>query len=116
MEELKVIQGDTLNVTLTIENPEELEINRVVFTCPSLNMQRDLTELNDDDLWGFVIQPAETNDLWVGRWDFDITAFTVDSERYTVIHKGQFVVEHKRDRNIQPIPPGVITGIGWTED
>lgn len=115
MEELKVIQGDTLNVTLTIENPEALDIARVVFTCPSLSIQKELTEVSHDDLWCFVLTPEETAGLWVGRWDFDITAITTDDEKYTAIHKGQFFVEHKRDK-VQPIPPGVITGIGWTED
>ena len=114
MEELKVIQGDTLNATLSIENPEALVITRVVFTCLSLSLQKDLGMLNDDDLWGFVLTPEETEDLRVGRWDFDITVFTADAERYTVVHKGQLFVEHKRD--IIPIPPGVITGLGWTED
>ena len=42
MEELKVIQGDTLSCVLTIEKPEELEISRVVFNCPSLKIQKDL--------------------------------------------------------------------------
>ena len=50
MEELKVIQGDTLNVTLTIENPEALVITRVVFTCPSLSIEKDLGMMSEDDL------------------------------------------------------------------
>ena len=115
MEELKVIQGDTLNVTLTIENPEQLQITRVVFGCPSLSIEKDLTMMTEDDLWGFILTPFETANLWVGRWDFDITVFTASGETYTVVHKGQLFVEHKREI-VQPIPPGVITGLGWTED
>lgn len=118
MEELKVIQGDTLSCVLTIEKPEELEISRVVFNCPSLKIQKDLIPSNDcEGLWGLTMSAEETVDLWIGRWSFDMTATTSNQQIYTVIHNGQFIVEQKRDRNgTQPIPPGVITGIGWTED
>ena len=118
MEELKVIQGDTLSCVLTIEKPEELEISRVVFNCPSLKIQKDLIPSDEyGSLWGLSMNADETVDLWIGRWSFDITVITPNQQIYTVIHNGQFIVEQKRDKNgIQPIPPGVITGIGWTED
>lgn len=118
MEELKVIQGDTLSCVLTIEKPEELEISRVVFSCPSLKIQKDLIPSDEyGSLWGLSMNADETVDLWIGRWSFDITVITPNQQIYTVIHNGQFIVEQKRDKNgIQPIPPGVITGIGWTED
>ena len=115
MEELRVIQGDTVNTIITITNSEEMEISRVVFSCPSLSIEKDLVMLNQDDIWNLVFTPVETASFWVGRWDFDITVFTTEEEIYTVICKGQLFVEHKR-KIIQPIPPGVITGIGWTED
>lgn len=68
MEELKVIQGDTLSCVLTIEKPEELEISRVVFNCPSLKIQKDLIPSNDcEDLWGLTMSAEETVDLWIGR-------------------------------------------------
>ena len=47
MEELKVIQGDTLSCVLTIEKPEDLEISRVIFNCPSLNIKKDLVPSNE---------------------------------------------------------------------
>ena len=120
MEELKVIQGDTLECLLTIENPEQLEINRVLFNCPSLQLAVDLTPANleDDSLWALIINSEYTVDLRVGRWGYDITAYTDDNKQYTVIHNGDFIVKHKRDRSATPtpIPPGIIGGIGYTED
>ena len=117
MEELKVIQGDTLSCVLTIEKPEDLEISRVIFNCPSLNIKKDLIPSNEcEELWGLVLNAEETVDLWIGRWGFDITAITPNEQIYTVVHNGQFIVEQKRDRHVEPIPPGVITGLGWTED
>lgn len=120
MEELKVIQGDTLSCVLTIEKPTDLTVERVIFNCPSLNINKDLVPSNTcEDQWGLAMSAEETTNLWVGRWDFDITAITSNQAVYTVIHNGQFIVEHKRDKGVPPtppIPPGVITGIGWTED
>jgi len=115
---LSVIQGDTLDVTLTIENPEALEINRVIFTVPSLQIQKDLTPLNvdNDDLWGLVIPAKETAQLRVGRWSYSITAISDNSKVYTVLFKNVMNVMYNRSKNIGPVPPYVIKGIGWTED
>jgi len=50
MKNLNVIQGDTLDVILTLENPEEIDINKVVFKCPSLALEVPMkTTLLDDD-------------------------------------------------------------------
>lgn len=49
MEELDIIQGDTLNAVITIDNPDELEISQVTFECPSLNLSYGLTEVTDED-------------------------------------------------------------------
>lgn len=117
MEELTVIQGDTLSCLLTIEKPEELEISKVVFNCPSLGIERDLIPANEcEDLWGLTMSASETENLWIGRWDFNITVTGANQQVYTVIHNGNFIVERKRKTGSTPIPPGVITGIGWTED
>lgn len=121
MKDLSVIQGDTLDLTLTLDKPNEMVIASVVFDCPSLNIKRELSELsNDEDVWGLQIAPEETSNLRVGRWDYCITATTASDDKYTVIHNGQFIVEYKREPKspVPPVPPGpgVITGIGWTED
>ena len=116
MSELCVIQGDTLDVTLTIENPEQMDIEHVYFRCPSLQLTNELIPLNtnDDSLWGFSLSPTLTVNLRVGRWDFDITALT-SSQQYTVISNGQLIVQYKRNRN-DPFTPSIIEGIGYTED
>lgn len=68
MEELRVIQGDTLDCMLTIENPEELVISKVLFNCPSLQLAVELTQaVEDDTLWLLLINSANTVDLRVGR-------------------------------------------------
>lgn len=117
MEELRVIQGDTLNATITIENPEQITITQVVFYCPSLEIEKNLGQLANynDDVWGFSLGPTETSQLRVGRWDFDIKAYTNQSQIFTVI-KGNFVVDYSRVKAIIPPSPEVISGIGYTED
>ena len=115
MKDLKVVQGDTLEYTLKIESPE-WEINRVLFNCPSLQLAAELVPSNDGE-WLLTLSSETTVDLRVGRWGCDITAYAL-GKQYTVIHNGNFIVEYKRDRGSTPtpVPPGVITGIGYTED
>lgn len=116
---LAVIQGDTLDVTVDIENPDELVLTRVVFICPSLDIQKELTKLNDpteeDNMWGFILPAQDTKNLRVGDWNFNIAAISDDSEVFTVVFKGVLHVEYNRSKNIGPVPP-INVGFGWTED
>ena len=97
---LSVIQGDTLDVTVTIENPEELVLSKVYFICPSLGLKETLTPLNlGDDLWGFTISANTTKTLRVGRWDFNIVAMADDGDVFTVLFKDQFIVHYNRAKN-----------------
>lgn len=56
MQTFCVIQGDATDVPVYIKNPVNLVIDRVVFTCKSLNIQEDLIpgevdgdKYNDDE-------------------------------------------------------------------
>ena len=69
MEEIEIIQGDSLATIVKIENPDEMNISRVVFACPSLEIEKDLIPANteDDSEWALVMSPEDTITLWVGR-------------------------------------------------
>ena len=116
---LAVIQGDTLDVTVEIENPDNLLLTRVVFSCPSLQIEKELFQLTNDaqdNMWGFILSVDETKDLRVGDWKFNITAISDNAEVFTVVFKGTLHVEYNRSKSIGPVPPYMIKGIGWTED
>ena len=117
MEELQVIQGDSVNTVVTIENPKNMDIVSVVFTCPSLDIKRFLVKTQDDDEeWLLMFGPTETINFWIGRWDFDITANTSIGQQMTVVYHGQFIVKSKRERRVNPCPTNILGGLGYTED
>lgn len=47
---LSVVQGDTLEVTLTLENPEELVIQEVNFICKTLDINTSFSPTSTDDM------------------------------------------------------------------
>ncbi len=98
------IQGDTLDVTLTIDKPEDLEVKRVVFSCPAIKLEQDLDCLEDSNtLWHLLISSEDTKDFRVGRWEYNMTAITGDDQVYTVIFKGRFDVIYKRDKDLPEV-------------
>lgn len=93
---LAVVQGDTLDVTVFIENPEQFIIEKVEFVCKSLGLREELFPVNEEDsLWGFTIEAENTKNLRVGNFSFDVTATTDGGEVYTVIHNWNIEVRHK---------------------
>lgn len=47
---LSVVQGDTLGISLALDNPEGLVIEHVHFVCKSLNIDEDFIPSNEDNL------------------------------------------------------------------
>ena len=71
MEYLSVIQGDALDVVVTVENPQGLPISKVMFVCQSLKLEKELEPaLEDDplnDIYTLSLLPSETQPLGVGN-------------------------------------------------
>lgn len=97
--DLSIVQGDTLEITLSLENPEELIIERVTFVCKSLNINEDFTPSSSDDLWSLTINPNETEEFYIGNFAFDVTAVSDSGEVFTVVHNGNLRVLHKSNKD-----------------
>jgi hypothetical protein len=72
MEHLSIIQGDTLDVVVTIEKPSEMTLEKVRFVCASLGLDEELSEaISNEDAtevgYDFSIAPEETQSLNVGN-------------------------------------------------
>ena len=52
---LSVVQGDTLGISLTLDNPEGLVIEHVHFVCKSLNIDEEFIPSDEDSLWALDI-------------------------------------------------------------
>lgn len=102
MEQLSVIQGDTLDAIVMLEKPEDLVIESVYFKCPSQELNEELTLVEDAEVsdtevdYGFTLSPEVTQSLRVGNFDFDIIVTLDSGEIYTVI-RGNFEVIYRKN-------------------
>lgn len=70
MEYLSIIQGDTLDAVLTIDNPADLEISSVKFVCQSLGLNEEFVPSNKEDMkdtYSICIDNSTTQKLYVGN-------------------------------------------------
>ena len=96
---LSVVQGDTLGISLALDNPEGLVIEHVHFVCKSLNIDEDFIPSNEDNLWALDIDANITKNFWIGNFSFDVTAVSDVGEVFTVIHNGNLRVLHKDNKH-----------------
>lgn len=99
---LSVMQGDPLGVSLTLDNPEELAIQHVYFVCKSLNIDKEFAPSNDNTLWTLNINTDVTQNFWIGNFSFDVTAVSDVDEVFTVIHNGNLRILHKGNIHYEP--------------
>ena len=96
---LSVIQGDTLEVTVDIQNPEEITIQKVEFVCKSLGLQEEFTLIDEGDInWGFTIDAERTKNFRVGSFTFDVNAILDSGEVFTVLHNKTIQVLYKYNK------------------
>ena len=98
---LSIIQGDTLDVTLSIDNPETLDIESVKFVCKSLDVEENFVPIvnegaESDDSWMMIIDANVTQNFRVGNYSYDITAVLDNGEVFTVVYHGNLEVLYKR--------------------
>ena len=60
---LSVVQGDTLGISLTLDNPEGLVIEHVHFVCKSLNIDEEFIPSDEDSLWALDIDANITQNF-----------------------------------------------------
>ena len=95
---LSVIQGDTLEITLALDNPEELVIQDVTFVCKSLDIDSHFTATSVDDLWMLILGASVTENFRVGNFLFDVNAVSEDGEVFTVVYQGNLEVLYKYNK------------------
>lgn len=96
---LSVIQGDTLEVTVDIDNPEDITIEKVEFVCKSLGLREELSLLEEGDInWGFTIEAERTKNFRVGTFYFDVNATLDSGDVFTVVYDKPIQVIYKYNK------------------
>lgn len=93
MSNLKLIQGDSFNVTFTVIENSDL-ISDLIFSSRVLKLEKTLTKI-DDNQWLFSLTPEETMELPSVCGTFDLTAILQENQVETLIYQGNIKVSKK---------------------
>jgi tRNA splicing endonuclease len=97
--EIKIIKGDSLDLTLTIENIELELIEHVYFSSRNL-LTREFLWDEPTEKYRLRIAAEETEEFPVGRASYDITIMFIDEGVRTAKYKGPLIVHPKDNRVI----------------
>lgn len=85
---IEIIQGDTYQKNVLIENVDLSLIEGVYFSCKELNICQKLEYDNDINRFVFLLTANQTKDLNPIYTDYDITIKFNDSKIKTVSYRG----------------------------
>lgn len=96
MNEIKIIQGDTCNVTVRFSNVDISLIKKVYFSCKELEITKELMLV--DDRYVLELSCNETCDLKKTICCYDLTVYFQDESVKTVEYRGRLTVLEKYNK------------------
>ena len=95
---INVIQGDSLNLKVIVEQGADL-IEKMFFSCSKLQIVQELTKVteNNETYWILNLTPNQTKTCKCCFTNYDITVQLYDEQIQTVIHNGGFNVCKKEN-------------------
>lgn len=92
---LKIIQGDSVNLIVTVEAGADL-IDELWITSKYLGISQQLNKLNDTQ-WMATFDTAFTCDCKVCHTSYDLTAILKDNQVSTVVYEDKICVLKKEN-------------------
>ena len=89
--QIKVIQGDSYQLNVSIENITSA-IDHVVVSCGKLEIKKTLNFDSETNKYIFSLTPDETAILKTGTYDYDLTVFFADEKVQTIAYRSDIVV------------------------
>jgi len=95
---LKVIQGDTVNLKVTVDANADL-VEKMYFSCSSLAVAKELLKVveNGNTYWLLQLTPEETKCFKKCCTSYDLTVDTYDGQVQTVVYNGSMQVLKKEN-------------------
>lgn len=90
--EIKIIQGDSYQKNIIIENVDKQYISNVYISCDKLNICKELEYINETNKFRLYITRQETESFEKGLYDYDITIKFVQDVVKTIPYRASFVV------------------------
>lgn len=91
---LEVIQGDTLMLTIRLENIDLSTIDKIYFSCSDLNLIEEF-EKNEDDSYKLVVGSNVTKSFIPSTYNYDITINFSDNRVKTIEYCGEINILKK---------------------
>lgn len=95
--EIIIIQGDSFQMTVTVEGLSAEVIDSVLFSCEKLNLCKELT-ITEDGAYLLSFESSETKSWETITATYDLTVRFSDSKIKTVIHNSSFKVIEKTNK------------------
>lgn len=100
--EIKVIKGDSVNVTVTLVGLDSETVDHIYFSSRNIITKElifeEATEDYPNGLYRLSITAAETAVFPIGRSTYDITVYFTNNSVQTVRYKGPIMVYEKDNR------------------
>jgi len=90
--EILVVQGDSYQKNVIIENVEPINIDAIYISCKDLAINKQLTYNNEEQRYEFFLSADETMNLKSMLTDFDITIYFTDGKVKTISYKAKINV------------------------
>lgn len=98
MNTIEIIQGDTLDLEVSILGLEEYDlVNNIYFTSEKLGIKKELTKISNDT---FILNftSEETKNLQKGIYSYDLTIYFNEEKVDTTIYNGSIIVFEKENK------------------
>ena len=95
---IEIIQGDSYQKNVVIENVQHEFIDSVYISCKGLNICQQLTYSSQRDKYTFFLTRQETTDLPNGTYDYDLTIKFMDDIVKTIPYRESLVILPKLNK------------------
>lgn len=94
--DIEIVQGDTLNLTISLLNVDKQNVQELWFSCQSLGVKDQFTYQDSCCKWVFFYE--NTSEWALGVTTYDITVVFIDGSVKTIQYKGSLRVLEKTNK------------------
>ena len=86
MDKFEIIQGDSVEATISIEGGNADEVIGIQFVCEALGVKYDLGQTLEPLIWVLRIKSEDTKNMRVGVFKFNLVATYVGGWKKTIVY------------------------------
>lgn len=95
-EEIVIVSGDSLDLTISFDNLEPEIIDKVIFSSNGINCTKALSKIpNDASIFVLNINPIETKEFPIGMFDYDLTVLFKNGNVETISYRSKLKILKK---------------------